>query len=136
METGDNLVARSLPVDGALVSDILLRLRRDAGAPMVRWTLGDNGAVEVDVNFTTDGPRFTTQGRLWDRTGLALLNVRFALAVSAPDTAQLTLELPDDCPTWWTARREQLDALSHAALDELAEELLWHAARAGVAADG
>jgi hypothetical protein len=134
METDDNLVARSLPVDGALVSDILLRLRRDAGAPMVRWTLGENGAVEVDVNFTSDGPRFTTSGRLWDRTGLALLNITFALAVSAPDTAQLSLELPDDCPPWWQARREQLDALAHAALDELSEELLWHAARAGVAA--
>ncbi len=134
METGDNLVARTLPVDGALVGDILLRFRRDAGGQMVRWTLGENGAVEVDVNFTSDGPGFTTTGRLWDTTGIALLNVTFGLAVTAPDTAQLTLELPDDLSAWWQARTEALDTLCHAALDELGEELLWHAARAGVAA--
>ena len=141
METGDNLprdsvVARTLPVDGALVSDTLLRFRRDAGRQVVRWTLGSTGAVEVDANFMSDGPRFTTQGRLWDQTGLALLNVTFALAVTAPDTAELTLELPDELSPWWHTRAEQLDALCHAALDELSEELLWHAVRAGVASGG
>ncbi len=135
METGDNLVARTLPVDGALVNDILLRFRRDAGNAVVRWTLGENGAAEINANFTSDGPRFTAAGRLWDRTGLALVNVRFALAVTAPDAVQLSLEIPDELSPWWVSRAEQLDTLCHAALDELGEELLWHAARAGVAAD-
>jgi len=136
MEPADNTMTRVLPVDGALVGDTLLRFRRDADGPMVRWTLGETGAAEVDVNFTSDGPRFSTSGRLWDRSGLALLNVDISLEATAPDTVQLHLELPAERSARWDARADQLDALCHAALDELAEELLWHAARAGVSAGG
>jgi hypothetical protein len=102
----------------------------------VRWTLGDKGAAEVDVNFASQGARFTTAGRLWDRTGLSIINVTIALEVTSPDSARLSLELPAEPSRWWQARADQLDGLCHAALDELAEELLWHAARAGVNAAG
>jgi hypothetical protein len=36
-------------------------------------------------------------------------------------------------PEWWRVRPLELDDLADAIVGELAEELLWHAARAGVA---
>ena len=119
-------MARTLPIDGALLGDVMLRLRRDTPASLLRWTLGDRGTAEVDVCFTSAGPAWTTTARLWNRAGLAVTAATLQLVATGADEVRLTLE-----PAESHQGRELLD-LARAALDELAEELLWHATRAGL----
>ena len=122
MEPGaDIVVERTLPIDGALLGDVLLRLRRDAPGAIVHWTLGEYGTAELDVNFTSFGPAWHASARLWERDPLALENVEVELARVADDTVQLRCHAHADVPS-----------LVRALADELAEELLWHAAHAGV----
>jgi hypothetical protein len=121
MGPGNIVVERTLPIDGALLGDVLLRLRRDAHGAVVHWTLGDHGTAEVDVNFTSDGPSWHSSARVWERNRLAVINVEFRLTRVAEDTVVLRLATGAEVPE-----------LMRALLDELAEELLWHATRAGV----
>jgi hypothetical protein len=129
-------VERTLPIDGALLGDVLLRLRRDSPASTLRWTLGDLGAAEIEVGFTSDGPAWTTEARLWNYSGLAMTIATVRLVAAAPDEVRLTLVpvhvpqlAPDEDATSMTN-------LGRAAVDELGEELLWHATRAGLTARG
>jgi hypothetical protein len=133
MEPGSLSVARTLPIDGALLGDALLRLRRDAAGAVLRWNLGDRGAVEIDANFTSDRASWCATGRVWNPAGLALAGVRLRLEAIGDDTVELTLEPGPTLPSWWDTRPAELGDLTHAAIDEFAEELLWHAARAGIA---
>jgi hypothetical protein len=133
MEPGGINVNRTLPIDGALLSDVLLRLRRDADGTAIRWTLGDRGIAEFDVNFTTQGDTWITIARVWDATGLVLGQAAIHLRTTAPDEVTLSAQ-PTSLPPWWQERISELVELLHACVDELAEELLWHAARAGVGA--
>jgi hypothetical protein len=123
-------VARTLPIDGALLSEVLLRLRRDSAASALRWTLGDRGAAEVDVNFVSAGSAWTTSARLWNQTGLAVTAATVQVVATGDDEVRVTLEptLPP-APAWGREGRNLAD-LARAVLDELAEELLWHATRA------
>src|SRR6478752_346799 len=76
MNPGGISVTRILPIDGALLGDVLLRLRRDSAASMLRWSLGGRGSAEVDASFisvgTSAGTSWTTTARLWNETGLAV----------------------------------------------------------------
>ena len=85
MDPGGISVARTLPIDGALLGDVLLRLRRDSAASVLRWTLGDRGSAEVDVSFTSAGPSWTTTARLWNHTGLAVTAATLALVATGAD---------------------------------------------------
>jgi hypothetical protein len=134
MTSGELKVRRTVPIDGALLADVLLRLRRDAESSVMRWTLGERGTAEVDVHFVGDGDAWTFTGRIWNDTpssgpGLALTNVRLRVEANADDSVQLLLVSA-------ATATPELDALARAVVDELAEELLWHAARAGIAAQG
>jgi hypothetical protein len=133
MEPGKISVSRTLPIDGALLGDVLLRLRRDAGVAPLRWTLGDRGTIEVDIQFTTTGTAWTTTARVWDAAGLAVASVALKVEATTSETIDLTLEPTSALTPWWQDRMPQLLDLAHAAIDELGEELLWHATRAGVA---
>ena len=123
-------VARALPIDGALLGDALLRLRRDAAGAPLRWNLGDRGSVEVDVNFVS-APEWHTAVRVWDTGGLALATCTLEITTTVD---RVTVQLSVDHPLlpWWTERIARLLDLVQAALDELSEELLWHASRAAV----
>jgi hypothetical protein len=125
-------VARTLPIDGALLGDTLLRLRRDAEDATVRWNLGERGAVEIEANFVSDGPAWRASGRIWDRSGLALAAVAWCVEPRLDDDIELTVTPSGEVSPWWQSRVPDLLDLMHAAVNELAEELLWHAARAGV----
>ena len=136
MDPGGISVERTLPIDGALLGDVLLRLRRDSPAPSLRWTLGDRGAAEVDVCFTSDGPVWTTRVRLWNYSGLAMTTATVQLVATAPDAVRLTLvpvHVPELAPD---ADGASMTDLGQATVDELSEELLWHATRAGLTARG
>ena len=84
MDPGGISVERTLPIDGALLGEVLLRLRRDSAAPALRWTLGNRGAAEVDVCFTSAGTAWTTTARLWNHSGLAVAAARLQLEAPAP----------------------------------------------------
>src|SRR5205823_227324 len=86
MEPSSISVERTLPIDAALIDGVILRLRRDAPGAALRWTLGEIGAVEIDVAFTSNGPAWTTSARIWERNGLAVANVALRLAVGGDDT--------------------------------------------------
>jgi hypothetical protein len=123
-------VARALPIDGALLGDALLRLRRDTAGTSLRWNLGDRGAVEIDVSFVS-APQWRTTARVWDSGGLALATCALEIN-TAVDSVSVRLAVDHPLLPWWTERIARLLDLVQAAIDELAEELLWHASRAAV----
>ena len=140
MDAGGIIVARALAIDAALVGDVLIRLRRDAQGSVARWTLGGRGVAEVDADFfpilTADGadsPGWSTTARLWDPEGLAMLQATVELRAVAADGCELTVRPEIPLTPWWSARLPTLFDLAHATLDELGEELLWHATRDGAA---
>jgi len=141
MDAGGISVARAIPIDAALVRDVLIRLRRDTAGSVARWTLGEHGVAELDVEFfpilaaDDANPAWSTAARLWDIDGVALVHVVVELRVVAPDGCELTLQPETPLAPWWLMRLAALLDLAHAALDELSEELLWHATREGVAAE-
>src|SRR3954451_6799884 len=66
MEPGSLSVTRTLPIDGALLGDALLRLRRDAASACLRWNLGERGSVELDANVVSDDAAWGAAGRPGD----------------------------------------------------------------------
>jgi hypothetical protein len=142
MRGGTISMVRGLPIDAALMGDVLVQLRRDAlGCPMV-WTLGTRGSADLDVEFfpvltevddsTPARPAWTTTARLWDRDGLAVVHAVVEISAVSCDACEVTLRPELPLTPWWSARIPMLEELAQAAVDELAEELLWHASRAGV----
>ena len=142
MEAGSILVERELPIDGALARACLLRLRRDAVDRCISWTLGDRGSADLDVHFHHTpgdaGPPaglWATTCRLWERGRLAVATVIVELRADAPG-CELVVRASDPIPPVWRRDPRGLRDLARAAVDELAEELLWHASRPDVAASG
>ena len=136
MEPGSISVARTLPIDGALLADVLRRLRRDTTGPALRWTLGALGSAEVDTNFVSANNGFATAARVWDARGLAVASVALHIHAASADSVQLVLQPTNALTPWWQERVGELLELAQAVINELAEELLWHATHAGVAASG
>ena len=132
MDRGGMSVARTLPIDGALLGDVMLRLRRDSPTPALRWTLGNSGTAEVDICFTPSGPAWTTKVRLWSHAGVVMTPATLELVATGDDEVRLTLEPIVARVAVGGASASALLDLAHAALDELAEELLWYATRAGL----
>jgi hypothetical protein len=136
-------MVRGLPIDAALIGDVLVQLRRDALGYPIAWTLGNRGSADLDVEFfpvlsaangaLAEGagpyPAWTTTARLWDRDGLAVLHSVVEVTAVSGDACKLTIRPAMPLTPWWSARMPALLDLAQAALDELAEELLWHATR-------
>ena len=70
----------------------------------------------------------------WDARGLAVASVSLTIRATGPDAVNLVLQPTNALTPWWQERIPDLLEVAQAVLDELAEELLWHATRAGVAA--
>ena len=107
MDAGGICVARSLPIDGALLRDVLIRLRRDIPGGVARWTLGGRGAAEFDVDFfpilTDTGdpiPAWSSTARLWDPDGVAMLPAVVELRSATIDSCELSLR-PVSPPAPW-----------------------------------
>ena len=132
-------VTRGLPIDAALVGDVLTQLRRDTLGPATAWTLGGRGSADLDVEFypvlddettpDTALPAWTTTARLWDADGLAVVYSVLELTAVSSDACELSIRPELPLTPWWSARTSALLDLAQATLDELAEELLWHATR-------
>jgi hypothetical protein len=131
MQPGRESVTRTVAIDGAFLGDVLLYLRRDAAGPVLRWTLGDRGTAEIDACFDTCRRGWKATARLWSPNGLAVAAAVVYAAPASSDEVVLTLE-PTLPPRGWGDRAEPFTTLAESALDELAEELLWHASRAGL----
>jgi len=134
MDAGGNSVIRALPVDPAIVNGMLLGLRRDTPGSAAGWSLGGRGSAEVDVDFFRTGapdPTWTTTARLWDPQAVAVVRAVVDLVVVVPDGCELSIRPNLPLSPWWSSRMPALLDLARAALDELAEELLWHATREG-----
>jgi hypothetical protein len=131
MEPGSESVTRTVAIDGAFLGDVLLYLRRDAAAPVLRWTLGERGTAEIDACFDTCETGWKAAARLWNPNGLAVAAAVVYAEAARSDEIALTLE-PTLPPQGWGDRAEPFTALAECALDELAEELLWQASRAGL----
>jgi hypothetical protein len=140
MDAEDYGAQRALPIDATLLSAVLLRMRRDASGRMARWTLGERGAMELDVHFSpvpttpgVSGPVWRSTGRLWDPDRLGLAPITVEVLANAADECGLQLLPEAPLQPWWQERTAALVALANAAIDELAEELLWHASRIDIA---
>ena len=131
MEPGRESVTRTVAIDGAFLGEVLLYLRRDARTTVLRWTLGDRGTAEIDACFEACETGWKTGARLWSPNGLAVAAaIVYAEATSSEEIAlRLQPTLP---PQGWGEQGEPFTALAECALDELAEELLWHASRSGL----
>jgi len=134
MDGGNITAARTLPIDAPLIGDVLRRLRRDTRGAAARWMLGAHGSAEIDIDFFPvitpgDAPAWTTTARLWDPDAVAMVRVTIELTAASADTCTLTARPDLPLAPWWSARTPALLDLALATLDELAEELLWHATR-------
>ena len=142
MGGGSICVARALPIDAALVGTVLGHLRRDTRGSSTAWTLGSRGSAQVDVDFypvistlniasendpQVESPAWTTGARLWDPEAVAMVKAVIAVTVVTPDTCEITIHPDMPLTPWWEARTPALLELAQATIDELAEELLWHA---------
>ena len=135
MDAGGISVVRALPIDPAIVNGTLLALRRDTPGSATGWSLGQRGSAEVDVDFVRTGapdPTWTASARLWDPAAIAVVRAVVVLTVVGPDGCELSIRPELPLARWWSARMPALLGLAQAALDELGEELLWHATREGV----
>ena len=137
MDGGNISVARALPIDAALVGDVLMRLRRDTrgiddALDARRARLGRArrrllpGVLRARLDRVgRPGPR---RARLWDpdaRRRARRPSSSSPRSRPTPASSRIRPDLP--LTPWWEARMPALLDLAHATLDELAEELLWHA---------
>ena len=137
MFPGVSSATRTLPVDAVLLDEAVLQIRRDTEGSVLRWTLGRRGAAEVETDFVRHGLGWTTSVRLWNASGLAVAAAMLRCMPAGADQVCVTLEptLPA-APAVWGDDGAELFDLARVALDEFAEELLWHVSRAGLTQRG
>ena len=142
MSGGTICVARELPIDAALVGTVLGQLRRDTLGSSTAWTLGDRGSAEVDVDFfpvISSRQRSLATNGAGREPGLDHLGVavgsrggRDRARGRRGERGRHRLVRADDPAR--SAPRPVVEArapalldLAQATIDELAEEMLWHA---------
>jgi hypothetical protein len=133
---GDGQVARLLDMHAARAAAAVLGLRREFAGVTQQWTLGDHGTFELDAAFvgvtlTAASPfghqRISTTGRLWRPRDLVVVPVDVTLASTRRPPTEVSITPEGPLPPLFAADRDAYLALALAALDELAEELLFHA---------
>jgi len=124
-------VSRRLPMDAAALRVAMLFLALDTLSEARRWTLGPLGAVEIDPEFTPasdDGQngtrRSSTRARLCAPDGYTI-NAEIVLTTGSGAEPRLSLIADPGCES----QRDTLAIAARAAIDELAEELLFFGSR-------
>jgi hypothetical protein len=116
-------LSRTLPLSESALADALVGLRREALGTRLRWSLGARGSLEVDARArpARAASRVVCTGTLRDPHGetVALVHLH-----AWPHDRATDITLAGD-----TRASRESSALARAALDELCEDLLWHAAR-------
>jgi hypothetical protein len=132
--------SRRLGLAPRLASRALLRLRRDTPGARRRWTLGRFGSFEMQADLVgisaSPAPEVHIPGRLWDPAGTTMTGVDVEITPVGTTGVDVAIVPAQRLPEWFReGDLEHWDALVHAALDELCEELLWYASREDVATD-
>lgn len=125
-------VTRTLRLDTASFADALVGLRREMTGLAQLWSLGERGSFELDARLsnsrTSSLVRSDLTGRLWDPAENALVPVQ--IIATSDDVATVIALLPVGEPgVWFTDHVSEFRDLAHAAVDELCEALLFHAAQ-------
>jgi hypothetical protein len=123
--------ARRLPIDAEHLARVVARLRLDVTTAALSWSLGERGNCEVDVSFAPfahpHGIGFTTTALVWNPFTAARLDVR--LEPCADGESQLTMRPAEPATRSWADANRGDHELVEAALEELAQELLWQHSR-------
>jgi hypothetical protein len=128
---------RTVGLNAIETAAAVLGLRREMSGAFQRWTLGPYGTFEMDSHFigltlsaqTRRGDqRIETSGRLWSPDGMAVVSVTVALESSLAPPTQVSLTVASQLPPTFALNMVGLRALAFAALEELCEEVLFHAA--------
>ena len=130
-------VARSVPLNAIQTGAAVLAFRREIPGASQRWTLGSLGSFEIDSQFVgltlvaqklPGEQRIATTGRLWSPDGMAVAGVEVALESALAPPTQLSIVPTAALPPTFANVLDAYFALANAALTELCEELLYHAA--------
>jgi hypothetical protein len=125
-------ITRRLPIEGSSLGRVLARLQAETSGNQVRWNLGERGSCELDVTFArgqAGATRFVTSARLWDPANTSCATVAVSLATCEGHESQLEIHPAEAIGEWWTVRLPAYLDLAHAALEELAQELLFQHTR-------
>ncbi len=135
---GNNVrVARPLPLSTIQVAVALLALTRELDMPTHRWTLGNHGSFELDCGFegltlddtTRRGEQcITSRGRLWSNDGMAVSSVTLTIESGIASPTEIALTTIASLPPAFAADVPRFIALADAAVADICEELLYHAA--------
>lgn len=142
-------MTRTLRLPATQLADALVGLRREMTGRSQRFGLGDRGTLELDANVSPPGPIVAgsagapaepatpvlsatpvvteLRGRLWNPDASAVARVR--VHTHSDETATIIVLVPvGEIAPWFRAHIAEYLDLAHAALAELCEELLFHAA--------
>jgi hypothetical protein len=125
-------VTRTLRLDTASFADALVGLRREMAGLSQHWNLGDRGSFELDSRLSPPARRSLGRsdltGRLWNTAGDAIAPVR--ITATSDDLVTVVALLPNGTAgSWFETHLHEHVGLAHAAVDELCEELLYHASQ-------
>lgn len=129
-------ITRRLPIEGESLGPVLARLRVETCGTTLRWSLGDRGSCEFDLRFDrqvvdADGAvlGYESTAALWDPAGCSPATISVRLVGCEDHESQLEFRPSEAIGEWWTAHLAAYLDLAHAALEELAQELLFQATR-------
>jgi hypothetical protein len=132
-------IARRLPIEASELAPVLARLRAETSGSTLRWNLGERGSCDVEVTFTRpvngSGPNRAGTGGFVSSASLSAPgcdeNATVAVSLVGCDAQESQLEFHPATPIgdWWAAHLPAYLDLAHAALEELAQELLYQHTR-------
>ena len=135
--TSDIRVARAIALNAIETAAAILGVRREMQGATHRWNLGAYGSFEIDGQFVgltlnaqrrVGDQRIETTGRLWSPDGMAVVGVTVALESAFAPPTQASITVANHLPPYFNDNADGLRALALAALEELCEEILYHAA--------
>jgi hypothetical protein len=133
---GNISIARRLPIDRVILPGVLGRLREETVGLTLHWQLGDRGTCDVEVGFVLDAhaaevgvEQYVTTALLSDPHGTEIASVEVTLAPCDGNESQLELRPAQAIGPWWDDHIGAYLDLAHAAIEELAQELLWYHSR-------
>ena len=125
-------ITRRMPIDAGMLAAVLARLRAETSGTIASWGLGERGSCDLDVTFRAAGTRstaFETAAVLWNPSRNASAPVTVTASVCEAGESQLEIHPASPVGDWWRVHSGAYVDLAHAALEELAQEMLYQHAR-------